>query len=64
MLQQPGGEVLPVDKPGGGHAECFVEPAAPGQPQATPQIDEPADYGQSSADAGQSGRPATPRRAR
>src|SRR5919198_1404268 len=39
------GEVMPDDKPVGGHAGCFVEPAAPGQPQGTPQVDKPADYG-------------------
>jgi len=39
-----GGEVMPDDKPVGGHAGCFVEPAAPGEPQGTPQVDKPAEY--------------------
>ena len=39
-----GGETLPIDAPAGGHSGCFVEPAAPGQPQGTPQVDKPADY--------------------
>jgi virulence factor Mce-like protein len=39
-----GGETLPNDAPAGGHSGCFVEPAAPGQPQGTPQVDKPADY--------------------
>jgi virulence factor Mce-like protein len=40
-----GGETMPADGPGG-HAGCFVQPAAPGQPQGTPQLDRPADYSQ------------------
>ena len=31
-----GGEVMPNDAPVGGHAGCFVEPAAPRQPHGTP----------------------------
>jgi virulence factor Mce-like protein len=39
------GETMPDDAPGG-HAGCFVQPAAPGQPQGTPQLNTPADYSQ------------------
>jgi phospholipid/cholesterol/gamma-HCH transport system substrate-binding protein len=39
-----GGETLPKDDPIDGHAGCFVEPAAPGQPQGTPQVGSKADY--------------------
>jgi ABC-type transporter Mla subunit MlaD len=39
-----GGEVMPNDSPVGGHSGCFVQPAAPGQAQGTPQVDKPDAY--------------------
>jgi virulence factor Mce-like protein len=39
-----GGETMPKDDQFEGHAGCFVQPAAPGQPQGTPQVGSKADY--------------------
>jgi phospholipid/cholesterol/gamma-HCH transport system substrate-binding protein len=39
-----GGEVPPNDDPVDGHAGCFVQPAAPGQSQGTPQVGSKDDY--------------------
>jgi phospholipid/cholesterol/gamma-HCH transport system substrate-binding protein len=39
-----GGETMYSTDPVNGHASCFVEPAAPGQPQGTPQVGSKADY--------------------
>ena len=38
------GEVPPKDDPVDGHAGCFVQPAAPGQAQGTPQVGSKDDY--------------------
>jgi phospholipid/cholesterol/gamma-HCH transport system substrate-binding protein len=39
-----GGEVEPKDDPADGHAGCFVQPAAPGQAQGTPNVGSKDDY--------------------
>ena len=39
-----GGEVVADDSDINGHPACFVQPAAPGQPQGTPQVGAKADY--------------------